>query len=73
MSDSVPGMIDGTEEVALSSGEFVVPADAVSGAGNGSTDAGARRLMSMVDEIRRSRTGTERPAEEINAEEILIG
>jgi hypothetical protein len=57
MSDQVPARIDGGEEVRLSSGEYVVPADAVSGLGNGSSDAGAQALMGMVDRVRGSRTG----------------
>ena len=50
MSDSVP--------ILASAGEFVVPADAVSHAGNGSTEAGAQSFQSLVDELRSSRTGT---------------
>lgn len=57
MSDQIPATIDGGEEVRLSSGEYVVPADAVSGLGNGSSDAGAQALMDMVDRVRGSRTG----------------
>ncbi len=57
MSDSIPGNIDGGEQVALSEGEYVVPADAVSHLGNGSTEAGGRRMGEMVAEIRRARTG----------------
>jgi hypothetical protein len=63
LSDSIPGNIDGVEEVALSEGEYVVPADAVSGLGNGSTDAGARRMREMVEEIRSSRGAPGQPGE----------
>ena len=58
MSDSVPASIDGEEEVRLSSGEYVVPADAVSDLGNGSSEAGARELMNMVERMRGARHGT---------------
>jgi hypothetical protein len=58
MQDMVPGTIDGERDVLLSDGEFVVPADVVSGLGNGSTDAGARELESMMERVRQSRTGT---------------
>jgi len=58
MEDMVPGTIDGERDVLLSDGEFVVPADVVSGLGNGSTDAGARELESMMERVRQSRTGT---------------
>lgn len=60
MSDSVPAMIvgeGGTQPAALSEGEYVVPADVVSGLGNGSTEAGAQQLQGMVDRTRMMRTG----------------
>lgn len=58
MSDSVPAMIDGSQPAALSQGEFVMPADVVSGLGNGSTDAGAQHLQNMVGNVRQQRTGS---------------
>jgi len=58
LSDSVPAMIDGRQPAALSRGEFVIPADAVSGLGNGSTDAGAEQLQGMVNNVRMARGGT---------------
>ena len=73
MSDSIYGnmMDDPNQQVALSDGEFVIPADVVSGIGNGSTDAGARQLYAMMDEVRNARTGQREQAPEINAEEFL--
>lgn len=63
-SDSIPANIDGKEEVRLSEGEFIIPADVVSSLGNGSTEAGARHLMQMVEEIRKAKTGSpEQPPE----------
>jgi hypothetical protein len=54
--DAVPGVIqDSGEPVKLSDGEFIVPADAVSGLGNGSTDAGADKLQAVVDAVRRTK------------------
>lgn len=50
-SDSIPAVIDGSQPAALSTGEFVVPAKAVSKLGKGSTDAGAQKLQSMVDNV----------------------
>ena len=44
-SDSVPAM--------LASGEFVIPADVVSGLGNGDNDAGARILDEFLATIRK--------------------
>ena len=61
MSDSVPAVINGqngqSQPAQLSEGEFVVPADAVSGLGNGSTEAGATQLQGMVDRTRMMRNG----------------
>ena len=57
-------MDDGSQDVLLSDGEFIVPADVVSGLGNGSTDAGAEELYNMMDRVREERTGmTEQPAQ----------
>ena len=62
MSDEVQGMIGNQQRVAVSPGEFIVPADVVSGLGNGSSNAGAGELDRMMDEIRQARTGmTEQP------------
>jgi hypothetical protein len=71
MSDSIPGVIGGKQPARLADGEFVVPADVVSHLGNGSTDAGAKRLYSMMDDIRKARTGKKKQAPEINADKYL--
>ena len=71
MSDSIPANIDGQEEVALSEGEFVMPADAVSGLGNGDTASGAKRLTDMVAEVRRGRTGSPAAPEQIDVAEMM--
>jgi len=71
MSDSIPGNIDGLENVALSEGEYVVPADAVSHIGNGSTEAGGRRLQEMIAEIRNARTGNPGSPNQIDPRSIL--
>lgn len=63
MDDLVPAtMDDGSSDVLLSDGEFIVPADVVSGLGNGSSDAGAAELENMMTRVRQARTGmTEQP------------
>jgi hypothetical protein len=43
----------------------------VSHLGNGSTDAGAKRLYSMMDNIRKARTGKKKQAPEVNADKYL--
>lgn len=59
MDDQIPAQVSDTgQPVALSSGEFVIPADVVSGLGDGSTEAGARRLEDMMGQVREKRTGT---------------
>ena len=57
MADMVPSSMEGEQDVLLSDGEFVVPADVVSGIGNGSSDAGADKLEGMMDRVRKLRTG----------------
>ena len=57
MADMIPASMEGDQDVLLSDGEFVVPADVVSGIGNGSSDAGADKLENMMDRVRKLRTG----------------
>ncbi len=58
MDDLIPGMIGDQQPVAVSPGEYIVPADVVSGIGDGSTDAGVQELDGMLDRVRMERTGT---------------
>jgi hypothetical protein len=64
MADMIPASMEGDQDVLLSDGEFVVPADVVSGIGNGSSDAGSNKLEEMMDRVRELRTGgkTQPPA-----------
>lgn len=71
MSDSIPASISGKQPARLADGEFVVPADVVSHLGNGSTDAGAKRLYSMMDNVRKARTGSKKQGKEIKADKYL--
>jgi hypothetical protein len=66
MSDSIHANIDGRQQARLADGEFVVPADVVSHLGNGSTDAGAKHLYSMMDKVRKARTGNPKQGKQIN-------
>ena len=66
MSDDIPARIGGTQEAALSEGEFVIPADVVSHLGNGSSNAGSKKLYAMMDNLRKDRTGTKQQGREIN-------
>jgi hypothetical protein len=59
VSDSIPAMIGTKKQPArLADGEFVIPARIVSELGNGSTDAGARKLYAMMDRIQKARRKT---------------
>jgi hypothetical protein len=66
MSDDIMTTIAGRQRAALSPGEFVVPADVVSGIGNGDTNSGAKRLYAMMDGIRDRRTGQTAQPQRIN-------
>ena len=48
MSDSIPATINNKQPARLADGEFVVPADVVSDLGNGSSNAGAKKLYDMI-------------------------
>jgi hypothetical protein len=58
VSDSIPATIANKRPARLADGEFVVPARIVSELGNGSTEAGARKLYAMMDRIQRARRKT---------------
>jgi len=55
VSDSIPAVIGKKQPARLADGEFVVPARIVSELGNGSTEAGARKLYAMLDRIQAGR------------------
>jgi hypothetical protein len=71
MSDSIQATINGKQPARLADGEFVIPADVVSGIGNGSSKAGAKRLYSMMDRVRKERTGTTKQAKAINPAKVM--
>tara|TARA_R100001129_G_scaffold170503_1_gene140065 strand:+ start:48 stop:2231 length:2184 start_codon:yes stop_codon:yes gene_type:complete len=71
MDDAVQGMIGNNQPVAVSPGEFIVPADVVSGLGEGSSDAGAEKLDEMMDKVRMERNGTTRQAPPIDERKVM--
>jgi hypothetical protein len=71
MDDKVYGHIEGTQKVALSRDEFIVPADVVSGLGNGSSNAGAEKLYKMMDRVRKARTGMKKQGKQIKGDRFL--
>lgn len=71
MSDNIPAMIGRKQPARLADGEFVIPADVVSHLGNGSTEAGAKRLHEMMTKVRRDRTGNPKQGKQINAAKYM--
>jgi hypothetical protein len=71
MTDSIKAKIGGVQEARLSDGEFVIPADVVSHLGNGSSRAGAKKLYSMMDRVRKARTGKNKQAPAVKAERFM--
>jgi hypothetical protein len=58
MDDQVMGMIGAQRPVAVSPGEYIIPADVVSGLGDGSSKSGADILDELSQAVRMTRTGT---------------
>jgi hypothetical protein len=58
VSDSIPASIGNRQPARLADGEFVIPARIVSELGNGSTEAGAKRLYAMMDRVQKARRKT---------------
>ncbi len=74
VSDSIPATIGKKQPARLADGEFVVPARIVSELGNGSTEAGARKLYGMMDRVQRARgktVGKGRVAKNTRADKYL--
>jgi hypothetical protein len=75
VSDSIPATIGRKQQPArLADGEFVVPARIVSELGNGSTEAGAKKLYAMMDRVQRARgktTGKNKVAANSRADKYL--
>jgi len=75
VSDSIPATIGAKNQPArLADGEFVIPARIVSELGNGSTEAGAKKLYAMMDRVQRARgktTGKNKVAANTRADKYL--
>lgn len=71
VSDDIPATIAGKQPARLADGEFVVPARIVSELGNGSTDAGARKLYAMMERIQKARRKTKNIAADTKAAKHL--
>ena len=74
VSDSIPATIGHNQPARLADGEFVFPARIVSEIGNGSTEAGARKLYQMMARIQAARgktVGKDKVATDTKAEKYL--
>jgi hypothetical protein len=71
VSDDIPATIGGRQPARLADGEFVVPARIVSELGNGSTEAGARKLYAMMDRIKSTRSKAKNIAANTKADKHL--
>ena len=71
VSDSIPASINNKQPARLADGEFVIPARIVSELGNGSTEAGARKLYAMMDRIQKSRRKAKNIAANTRADKHL--
>lgn len=60
VSDSIPATIGQKQPARLADGEFVVDARTVSELGNGSSEAGARKLYQMMDRVHAARKKAKR-------------
>jgi hypothetical protein len=74
VSDSIPASIGNRRPARLADGEFVIPARIVSEIGNGSTEAGARKLYAMMNRVQNARkksVGKSKVAVDSKAERLL--
>jgi hypothetical protein len=74
VSDSVPATIGGRQPARIADGEYIVSREAVKKLGNGSTEAGARKLYAMMDRVQKARgktTGKNRVAANTRADKYL--
>jgi hypothetical protein len=71
MDDTVPARVDGSQPAALSSGEYVIPADVVGHLGDGNTDAGSRHLDAMVARTRMAKSGNATQPGKLNHRKVM--
>ena len=71
MADNIYGKIGAEQGVAVSQDEYIIPADVMSMLGDGSSDAGAKKLDQMLDRVRLEKTGTTRQAKPINEAQVM--
>jgi hypothetical protein len=71
MSDEITATIEGEQDVLLSDGEYVIPADVVAMLGNGSSESGEEVITNMIKRLRMKKYGRDKQPPELNEEEML--
>ena len=71
MSDEITATIEGEQDVLLSDGEYVIPADVVAMLGNGSSEAGEEAITNMIKRLRMKKYGRDKQPPELDEEEML--
>ena len=73
MEDNIMGMIGNQQRVAVSPGEYIIPADVVSMLGDGNSNEGSDKLDDMLDRVRTEKTGTTKQAAPLNDKKVMAG
>ena len=73
MEDNIMGMIGNQQGVAVSPGEYIIPADVVSMLGDGNSNEGSDKLDNMLDRVRVEKTGTTKQASPLNDKKVMAG
>jgi hypothetical protein len=73
MSDSIKTTIDGTQEARVAHEEAFMSPERVAAIGGGDPEKGAKKLYSMMERIRKARTGSAEQGKEIDAAKFMPG
>jgi hypothetical protein len=71
MDDMVDGVIGSQERVAVSPGEFIVPADVVAALGDGNTEKGGKELEKMMERTRMQKYGSRKQPPPVNLDNVM--
>ena len=71
MDDRVDGVIGDQEKVAVSPGEYIVPADVVGDLGDGNNEQGARIMDDFLSRVRQEKHGTDEQPNPINLDNVM--
>ena len=71
MDDMVDGQLGDQQKVALSPGEYIVPADVVSNLGDGNNEQGAAIMDDFLNRVRIEKHGTTKQPDPINLDNVM--